>query len=173
MRKIEAHLSRYKSVHLNKKNVISHFIGVPLILWAIALVFSTLTFTVEIAEKIQTHSVLPFLALALFIYYLLLNSRLAFLAIILLSPIFYHASLYNDHIYVYWLAVIVFIIGWLCQFLGHYFEQAKPAFFDDIKQLLIGPLFLIAELYFACGFEKELANKIHQTAIAYRKKMAK
>ncbi len=57
--------------------------------------------------------------------------------------------------------------------LGHYFEQAKPAFFDDIKQLLIGPLFLIAELYFACGFENELADKIHQTAIAYRKKMTK
>lgn len=168
MKDIEEQLSRYKSVHLNKNNVLSHFIGVPLILWAVALILSTFTFTVEIEQKIQTHSVLPFLALALFIYYLLLNSRLAFLAVILLSPIFYHASLYSEHTYVYWLGATVFIFGWLCQFLGHYYEKAKPAFFDDIKQLFIGPLFLIAELYFACGFESELAEKVTQRAIIHR-----
>lgn len=173
MKNIEEQLARYKSVHLNKKNVVTHFIGVPLILWAIALILSTFTFTIEIEQKILTHSVLPFLALGLFIYYLLLNNRLAFFAVILLSPIFYHAALYSAHTYVYWLGTTVFIIGWLCQFLGHYYEKAKPAFFDDIKQLFIGPLFLIAELYFALGFEADLASKVTQQAIGYRQSFDK
>src|SRR5262249_8345049 len=38
--------------------------------------------------------------------------------------------------------------GWAFQFLGHYFEGRKPAFLDDIKGLLDGPLFLIAETAF-------------------------
>ena len=39
----------------------------------------------------------------------------------------------------------IFVVGWAIQFLGHKFEGMKPAFFDDVKQLLIGPIFVAAE----------------------------
>ena len=43
------------------------------------------------------------------------------------------------------------MVGWIIQFVGHKFEGMKPAFFDDVKQLLIGPLFVAAEAYFLFG----------------------
>ena len=36
----------------------------------------------------------------------------------------------------------------------------KPAFFDDVKQLLVGPLFVCAEIAFAFGARGELRSRI-------------
>lgn len=168
MKSLIENLSDYKSVHFNKKNIATHFIGVPLILWSIALLLSAIQFSIEIDGLSQVHSILPVIALCVYIYYLLLDPKLAFMAVILLSPIFYHASLYSEHDYFYWLVAGVFIVGWLFQFLGHHFEKAKPAFVDDISQLLIGPLFLIAELYFFIGFAKELGIEVNRIAMIKR-----
>lgn len=168
MKSLVSHLSDYKSVHLNHKNIATHFVGVPLILWSIALLLSGIQFTIEVSETIQVHSLLPIVALLIYLYYLLLNIKLAFVAIVLLSPIFYSASLFSDHDYFYWLVFGVFLIGWSFQFLGHHFEKAKPAFIDDIAQLLIGPLFLVAEIYFYLGFDKSLANEVEQQALIKR-----
>jgi uncharacterized membrane protein YGL010W len=38
----------------------------------------------------------------------------------------------------------------------------KPAFFDDAKQLLIGPLFVLAEIFFAFGAKPALRRYIEE-----------
>ena len=38
----------------------------------------------------------------------------------------------------------------------------KPAFFDDAKQLLIGPLFVLAEVIFAMGAQRALQHYIEE-----------
>jgi uncharacterized membrane protein YGL010W len=58
----------------------------------------------------------------------------------------------------------LFVGGWALQFLGHYFEGKKPAFLDDIRGLLDGPLFLIAETAFALGLSSELREEIERRA---------
>jgi len=58
----------------------------------------------------------------------------------------------------------LFIGGWALQFVGHLFEGKKPAFMDDIKGLLDGPLFLMAEAAFAVGFAPELQAEIERLA---------
>jgi uncharacterized membrane protein YGL010W len=65
----------------------------------------------------------------------------------------------------------LFIVGWVIQFVGHHFEKAKPAFVDDLTQLLIGPLFLMAEVYFMLGVEAELEAKVTALAINKRKSL--
>jgi uncharacterized membrane protein YGL010W len=57
-----------------------------------------------------------------------------------------------------WLAVGIgtFLVGWVLQFLGHYFEGRKPAFLDDVSGLVIGPLFIVAELSFLAGLRSEV-----------------
>jgi uncharacterized membrane protein YGL010W len=65
----------------------------------------------------------------------------------------------------------LFILGWIIQFIGHYYEKAKPAFVDDLSQFAIGPLFLMAETYFALGLEKDLEDKITPLAIQKRKEL--
>ncbi len=79
------------------------------------------------------------------IFYLLLNkgTGLGMLAILtgmyLLSP------------YVGWqMGVALFVGGWVVQFIGHYYEGKKPAFFKNAVHLLIGPLWLLNDLYNPC-----------------------
>jgi uncharacterized membrane protein YGL010W len=54
----------------------------------------------------------------------------------------------------------IFVAGWALQFLGHKFEGMKPAFYDDVTQLLIGPLFVCAEAFFLLGAKPQLRRYI-------------
>lgn len=58
----------------------------------------------------------------------------------------------------------LFVGGWALQFLGHYFEGRKPAFLDDLRGLLDGPLFLVAEAAFAVGLSPELRAEVERRA---------
>jgi len=58
----------------------------------------------------------------------------------------------------------LFFGGWALQFVGHYFEGRKPAFLDDILGLLDGPLFLVAETAFAVGLSPELRAEVERRA---------
>ena len=49
--------------------------------------------------------------------------------------------------------IILFVIAWIGQFIGHKIEGAKPSFFDDLKFLLIGPAWLIAFIYQKLGIK--------------------
>ena len=173
MKTIEEHLARYKSVHLNQKNINTHFIGVPLIFLAVSVLFSLLPFALTIDNVLGTTFtiqltpvVLLFLLVGL--YYVCLH-RLLGLGMLLyitvnLLVVHYLMGFKN----VLYIAIGLFVIGWIIQFLGHHYEKAKPAFVDDLNQLLIGPLFLMAEVYFMLGFESELEAKI--TALAIKKR---
>ncbi|HVO90499.1 MAG TPA: Mpo1-like protein [Casimicrobiaceae bacterium] len=48
-------------------------------------------------------------------------------------------------------AAIVFVGAWVGQFIGHAIEGRKPSFSEDLKFLLIGPLWLLADLYRRLG----------------------
>lgn len=56
----------------------------------------------------------------------------------------------------------LFVIGWVFQFIGHYFEGRKPAFVDDIMGLAIGPLFVVAEVVFLLGLRQPLKADIEK-----------
>ena len=45
------------------------------------------------------------------------------------------------------LSIAVFVVAWIGQFIGHKIEGKKPSFFDDLRFLLIGPLFVLGFLY--------------------------
>jgi uncharacterized membrane protein YGL010W len=58
----------------------------------------------------------------------------------------------------------LFVGGWALQFVGHAFEGKKPAFLDDMRGLLDGPLFLVAEVAFALGLSPELKAEVERRA---------
>jgi uncharacterized membrane protein YGL010W len=41
----------------------------------------------------------------------------------------------------------LFVAGWVLQFIGHWREGSRLAFFRDLQLLMIGPLWLIASVY--------------------------
>jgi uncharacterized membrane protein YGL010W len=55
-----------------------------------------------------------------------------------------------------------FLVGWVIQFVGHWYEGRKPAFVDDIIGLLVGPMFVVAELMFMLGWNKPLLAEIER-----------
>ena len=43
-------------------------------------------------------------------------------------------------------SLIIFVLAWVGQFVGHRIEGKKPSFLDDLKFLLIGPIWLLSHI---------------------------
>lgn len=103
----------------------------------------------------------PIAVLPVLIYWLLLDVALGAgivaVAVILLST----AAFIVDHaapITVWSLTAILIAIGVGFQVIGHrVFERRQPALVDNPTHLLLGPMFVIAKLFIALGFKRDLA----------------
>lgn len=51
------------------------------------------------------------------------------------------------------LSLLVFVLAWVGQFVGHRIEGKKPSFLQDIQFLLIGPAWLMAFVYQRLGIK--------------------
>lgn len=170
MKSIIDQLSTYKSVHLNKKNVRTHFFGVPLIVMSVMVLINMLNITWRSDSNEITLPLMPIIALFVVIYYLVLDVKIGLIATLLFAPVYWAALNISGLPNAGWLALGIFVVGWIIQFVGHHYEKAKPAFVDDLNQLLIGPLFLVAEVVFALGMNKEMDKEV--TDIARDKRRA-
>jgi len=48
-------------------------------------------------------------------------------------------------------SLIVFVVAWIGQFIGHKIEGKKPSFFKDLQFLLVGPMWLMHFIYKKVG----------------------
>ncbi|MDQ7048741.1 MAG: DUF962 domain-containing protein [Enterobacterales bacterium] len=165
-------LSTYKSVHLNKNNLKTHFVGIPLIIWSIFVAFATIRFQLPFQLPLLESNEISFASLfvvLVMIYYFMLNIPLALGHLLFMLPTLYFAEQMAMQDNALWIAAAVFVVGWVFQFVGHYYEKAKPAFVDDLNQLLIGPYFLMAELFFMLGGLKKMEQEVTKLAIDKRR----
>ena len=162
-------LSTYKSVHLNKTNVKTHFIGVPIIIWSLMVLLSLVELPISIGGSGYELTMAVVCFTGIIIYYFLLNAKLAIGQILFFVPLLYIANIVAQQQHAVWVAISAFVVGWVIQFIGHHYEKAKPAFVDDLNQLIIGPFFLMAEVFFMLGAQKELENKVTAIAITKRR----
>jgi len=169
MKSAEEQLSTYKSVHLNKKNIATHFVGVPAIIWSLTLLMSLISWPLAVGGS--TYGITPAMIFftGVFLYYIKLHWQLSFGLFLFIVPVVYTANLVASHPQALWIAIGVFVVAWIVQFIGHHYEKAKPAFIDDLNQLLIGPFFLMAEVYFALGLLKQLEKDITPMAVEKRR----
>ncbi|MBI0424570.1 DUF962 domain-containing protein [Acinetobacter sp. ACIN00229] len=169
MSNLEQQLSKYAAYHLNHKNILTHFIGIPLI------VFSILCLTARAGVDIGSFKLTLAIVLiaASTIYYFILDKVFGVIMLILLAAVYPLASQIAQLSLGQWLAASIgfFVVGWVFQFVGHYFEKKKPAFVDDVIGLAIGPLFVLAEFIFMLGFRKPLHARILQEARIKREAM--
>lgn len=169
MNKLEQLLSQYAAYHLDRKNVITHFIGIPLI------VFSIICLTARVGIVVSMYE-LTFASLVLtltILYYLRLDLIFAAIMAIIFVAVYPFAYAIAQLPMASWLgwSIGIFVVGWVFQFIGHFYEKKKPAFMDDLIGLAIGPLFVLAELVFLLGFRKELEQKMLNQAHLLRQKM--
>jgi uncharacterized membrane protein YGL010W len=130
---VDRYFGEYASYHTDRRNLVCHEIGIPLIVWAI---FSLLELV-----KIGPVDLAAIIATLVIVFYFTLDARLALVALVAF------VALYVAGRYTPWaLAVIAFVVGWIMQFAGHGFEGKKPAFFTNIVHLLVGPLWICSLL---------------------------
>lgn len=125
------YLTDYESFHRTKGNKMTHYFGIPMI------VFSILGFLHAVGIQPQNPAGMLFLVLVLGFYgwlHPLWGSLFTLLAagLFVLSgkvPLLYH--------------VVLFVAGWILQGIGHYkYEKVSPAFLKNFTHLLIGPFWI-------------------------------
>jgi len=158
---LEQNLVQYAAYHRDRRNIATHFAGIPMIVLAGVTALATVTVHVGGMEV----TLAAVLAIAACVYYLVLD--VAF-GVTMAVALFGACAAASEAIArlgasgALAAAVVLFVAGWALQFLGHRYEGMKPAFYDDAKQLLIGPLFLCAEVFFALGAKPALARHVEE-----------
>lgn len=168
MKTIIDHLSQYAAYHRDMRNIVSHFVGIPLIVLAVAILLSRPGWMVGGLWL----SPAALVALASVIFYLRLDGPFGVLMAALLGLCLWAGAHLAQQSTLIWLSAGagMFLVGWIIQFIGHYFEGRKPAFVDDVMGLIIGPLFVVAELAFLMGMRKPLQHAIEERVGAVRKR---
>jgi uncharacterized membrane protein YGL010W len=155
MKSFVEHLSKYAAYHRDKRNVATHYVGVPMIVAGVATMLSRPVFVHMDGIAISLASIGVLIAA---LFYLKLDIRFGIVMSVFLAGCLWLGQLLAAQSTALWLAwgAGVFVVGWMIQFVGHYYEGKKPAFVDDILGLVIGPIFVAAELAFAMGLRKDL-----------------
>jgi uncharacterized membrane protein YGL010W len=152
MRNLEQQITQYAAYHRDRRNIATHFVGVPTIVFAVVLALVPLSIggvSLAIAGIALVSG-----------YYLVLDVALALAMLVFLAACYalsaaIHAGLAGTGATL-GVAALLFVAGWILQFAGHRYEGMKPAFTDDLIGLVIGPLFIMTEVFFMLGQKRRL-----------------
>ena len=148
MRTVTAWLEEYADSHQNPTNKLLHWICVP----PIVLSVMGLLWAAPVPPEFSAVSVwlnwATLAAAAALIYYLVLSPALALGLLLAFAALLAITRLLAGLPWPLWLtSIVIFVIAWIGQFVGHALEGKRPSFFKDIQFLLIGPLWLLASAY--------------------------
>lgn len=155
-------LGQYAEYHRDRRNIATHFVGIPLIVVAVAVLLSRPGFD---AFGLWL-SPAALVSLVSAFYYLRLDLRFGLVMAVLLWLSLWVGAALAVQGTATWLGagLGMFVVGWVIQFVGHYYEGRKPAFVDDLTGLIIGPLFVVAELAFLLGLRKDVERAVEKRA---------
>ncbi len=137
MARLDELLSDYGAHHRTRGNLVCHAIGITLILYGVV------SFLCLIPLPVARWTAAEAGIVAIVLFYLRLNATLAATMLAELTLFDLLARAVDD-----WrIGAAAFVLGWIFQAIGHArFEKNKPAFFQNLVHLLVGPLFLWNEL---------------------------
>lgn len=152
-------LVQYAACHRDRRNIVTHFVGVPMFVFGIGVLLSAPA--VDVAGTALTPA---WVALALLTLWYLTRGEAALglatsAGIALLLALAHRVGGGSVASWLAW-GLGFFAVGWVIQFVGHYYEGRKPAFVDDLLGLLVGPMFVALELLALAGLFKPLVARI-------------
>lgn len=152
-------LVQYATYHRDRRNIVTHFIGIPLIVCAIGALLSR-----PVLASVAGVAITPAWigAAGVTLWYLSRHLVLGLATAVMFDGLFAlgaHLAAPGTTDWLIWGAG-QFFVGWVIQFVGHYYEGRKPAFVDDLVGLLVGPMFVMAEWLFAAGWNPPLHAEI-------------
>jgi uncharacterized membrane protein YGL010W len=134
-RSIDALLAQYSESHRNPTNELIHIVCVPVIVFSLLGILWAIHPLVALAAS----------AWALW-YYFKLSRAFAF-GMLAMTVVMLALLAMMPRLTVLPLSLALFVVAWIGQFIGHKIEGKKPSFLDDLRFLLIGPLFVLGFLY--------------------------
>mgnify|MGYP000409030609 FL=1 len=143
MRSADDWFDDYGQSHTNPTNKAIHWICVPLIFWSVlALIWS-------IPSPMSGLNWAVVGALGAQFYYVMLSPKLSLgIGLFMVLSLLICWAVDNTAPYALWqVALVVFVLAWIGQFIGHKIEGEKPSFFKDLQFLLIGPAWLMGFIY--------------------------
>jgi uncharacterized membrane protein YGL010W len=153
MRAVTEWLDEYGDSHRNSTNKRLHWICVPVIVWCVMGLVWSLPVPGVFAQLAPGVNWADITVIAALLYYGMLSLALALGALpIFLLMLWSLDSLGRAAWAPVWLVCIaMFVLAWIGQFIGHAIEGKRPSFLKDVQFLLIGPLWLLADLYRRLG----------------------
>ncbi len=161
MRKAPELMVQYAAYHRDRRNITTHFLGIPLIVFGIGVLLARPGML--LGSLVVTPTGVLWVLGA--IWYLSRGNLLLGAATTALSGLlFLLAHQVSGGSVAAWLTwgVGAFVVGWVLQFIGHYYEGRKPAFVDDMVGLMVGPMFVTGEFLFSLGMCKPLLEEIER-----------
>lgn len=135
VRNIDRLLHHYALSHQHPSNEKIHFVCVPVIVWTV----------LGLCWAIHPWFAIGSVVVAL-LYYWYLSPHFA-LGMALMASVMLGILFALPQHRVLPVAAVIFVLAWIGQFVGHKIEGKKPSFFEDVRYLLIGPLFVLSFLY--------------------------
>src|SRR5690554_1109051 len=155
MRTINQLLDEYGASHQNRSNKILHWVCVPAIFWTVVALLWSLPFPAELSllGVPLNWAVIAMILLQLYYFKLSVALALGFL-VINVALLMFTGSAERHFVWPLWqVALLVFVVAWIGQFIGHAVEGKRPSFFKDLQFLLIGPAWLLAAMYRTLGIK--------------------
>lgn len=153
MSRLDALLDEYGESHRNPTNKAIHWVCVPVIVWTVVALLWSIPFPFALAGSPVPVNWATLTLLLAQVYYFRLSFRLG------LGLLAYNLAMIALAIWVdtnapwplWQVALALFVVAWIGQFVGHQIEGKKPSFFKDLQFLLIGPAWLMSFIYRAAG----------------------
>ena len=140
---------------MNLTNKFIHWVCVPAIMFSLLALLFSIPFFIE--RNWWANWAMVFLVLA-WIYYARLSTIMLVGFMIIGSLMvwgiasLYAATDYNACKLALW-ALVIFVVAWIGQFIGHKIEGKKPSFLQDVQFLLIGPAWLMHFIFKKTGIQ--------------------
>jgi uncharacterized membrane protein YGL010W len=151
-------LKCYENYHRNPRNKALHFLGVPLVTFALFVPMGWVR--VELWGVTITLGAL--FSLAVLVYYFLIDFASAVGSFFVFGALLWVADVvaclpFSTSLIIF---LVSLLTGTAIQLLGHYFEGRKPALLDNVFQIFTAPLFVFCEACFFLGIRLKLRKEL-------------
>lgn len=148
-------MAMYSAYHRNSRNKATHFLGVPAIAVSLLIPMAMVRFAGLGGYSL---SLATLFAVAVMAYWIALDPPFGVVTAAIFVPGVWAADWVSQQsAALAWGAFgVLFVGGWIIQLVGHAFEGRKPALADNLLQIFIAPVFLVAEVAFGLGMRRPL-----------------
>ena len=136
----------------NPRNELLHIICVPAIVLTVIGFLWSIPVPAAFTEIRPGSTGRPSSSSLAIVYYFACRLALGIGAAVGLGILAYIVRFLDTLAWPLWLTcLVIFVVAWIGQFVGHAIEGKRPSFFKDLQFLLIGPLWLLGHLYRRLG----------------------